>query len=412
MIRIKKFCKNHIYAFTFFVFLVLYNFVVVSECKLPVISELVYSFHAVDYSMGFCSQMLPGAIFNFFHDQINNELVLIHEIILLLLLFLAVAFFCEKLIKKAPFEYRKTVLTFIFFFLSGPATFAVYVRDIGSLDVYWVFSVVFFLVCLNNKRLYPLMVIPFVTCVLVHYASFICFIPFFVILTLYRISTLDDKKEKKLLWSVLIVSIVADLVLTVYFIMFQRASLAYTLEEFHAIFDERNVTWREYYDWNFYQTGKAEIGEKLTLLNDESISFFKLLLLQIQLTINLYIQYSERFGDVIKTFILILPILVLFFAFIVKKIKNNKVNKLMVFSLISSFVLFFATNFAALMLSNDRVRWLAHAFLALAVTVLYINYIDKQSPWHFFHNSISKKHVILLILYYFLYSTNLYDLYA
>lgn len=412
MARIKSFCKNHIYAFTFFAFLVLYNFVVVLKCKLPVISGLVYSFHAVDYSMGFCSQILPGAIFKAIYGTISENKVLFHETVLMLLLFLAVAFFCERLFEKVPEEYRKTALIVMLFFLSGPGTFAAFIKDIGSLDIYWVFSATFFLLCLTNKRLYPLMIIPFVVCVFVHYASFVCYIPFFVIIVLYKISCLDNKKERKILWISLAAALGTAFVLAVYFIKFQQSNLTYTLEEFHAIFEKLGVEHTRYYDWSFYQTGDDPFADKLTLLDYESVSFFKRILLQIQVTINLYIEYSEKFDAVIKSFILTLPVLVCLYYSLINCIKLNKNNKIKVFSLVCSCFLLFATNLVALMFSNDRVRWFVHAFISLFVTVFYICYTEKQSLWAVIHRIVQKVPVLLLVCYYIIYAVNTYDLYS
>ncbi len=414
MARIKSFCKNHIYAFTFFAFLVLYNFVVVLKCKLPVISGVVYSFHAVDYSMGFCSQILPGAIFKAIYGTISENKVLFHETVLMLLLFLAVAFFCERLFEKVAEEYRNTALIVMLFFLSGPGTFAAFIRDIGSLDIYWVFSATFFLLCLTNKRLYPLMIIPFVVCVFVHYASFVCYIPFFVIIVLYKISCLDNKNERKILWISLASALGTAFVLAVYFIKFQQSNLTYTLEEFHAIFEKLGVEHTRYYNWAFYQTGDAEIGDHMTLLENawESTSFFETILLAMQLGLTLHNLYSLDLENFICQTVLILPIVILCFLYIIRQIKVNKDNKLKIFALVCSLCLLLATNLAGLLFSGDRVRWMVHAFLMLVATSFYVCHTEKQSLWSVFHRIIQKVPVLLLVCYYIIYAVNTYDLYS
>lgn len=418
MARIKSFCKNHIYAFTFFAFLVLYNFVVVLKCKLPVISGVVYSFHAVDYSMGFCSQILPGAIFNFIYDSLSENKVLIHETVLILLLFLAVAVFCERLFEKVPDEYRKTALIVMLFFLSGPGTFAAFIKDIGSLDIYWVFSAAFFLFCLTNKRLYPLMIIPFVVCVFVHYASFVCYIPFFVIIVLYKISCNENKKERRLLWGSLISAFSAAFVLAVYFIKFQQSNLTYTLEEFHAIFEKLGVEHTRYYNWAFYRIGNEEmtneLGDKLTWYESatEAPTFLKTILLAMQLGLTLHNVYSLDLENVLCQAILILPIVILCYLFIIRQIKANKANKLKVFALVCSLCLFFATNLAGFLFSGDRVRWMVHAFLMLVAISFYVCYTEKQSLWSVFNRIVQKVPVLLLLCYYIIYAVNTYDLYS
>ncbi|MBQ2931399.1 MAG: hypothetical protein IJE62_00940 [Clostridia bacterium] len=414
MARIKSFCKNHIYAFAFFAFLVLYNFVVVLKCQLPQISEVVYSFHIVDYSIGFCSKLLVGAIFNFFYDEINRSNVLTYEIILILLLFVTIAIFCEKLFKKVSYKYRKTALIIIFFFLSGPGTFAPHILDIGSLDLYWVYFTVLFIVCLTNQKLYPLIIVPFVFCVLIHFASLICFIPFFVIVSLYKLSGIEDITERKKLWISLIVSVILAVALAAYFMMFERSNVNYTIEEFHEFLKSKGSTHFRYYDWYLYQVYESELNEVVKQFETTQGIWYAIqtVFQQMHYTILLLLRNPESLTASTEAFLFSLPITVLLFAFIIKQIKDNRKNKIRSFSLVLSLMLFFATPVTGLFFSLDYVRWFAHAFLILFMTCLYICYIENQNCWQTLHNIISKFPVATLLGYFIVYITNTYSLYS
>ncbi len=414
MAQIKSFCKNHIYALTFFAFLVLYNFVVVLKCKLPVISGVVYSFHAVDYSMGFCSKLLVGSIFNFFHNEISQEKVLIYELLLMILLFVAVAVFCEKLLKKAPTEDRRTAFLVIFFFLSGPGTFAQFMRDLGTLDVYWLFITILFFVCLSNKHLYPLLIIPFVICVLVHFASLICFIPFFVIITLYKLSCTENKNERKKLWICLTVSAVSAVALAVYFVMYEKSNVTYTIDEFHKILESKGVEHFRYYDWYLYQVGESELKGHIEEFEVTQGLWYgiRTVFQQIQYTVIMLYRYPEFLDNVSKAFMVALPVSVFLFAFIIQHIKNNHQCRFKVFVLCLALMLFLATPLAGLMFSLDYVRWFVHAFISLFVTVFYVCYTEKQSLWSVFQRIIQKVPTLVMLLYFVVYAVNTYDLYS
>ena len=67
---IKNYFKNHIYFYGIFAFVLLYDFLAVGIEPWDS-ANVYYSFYLIDFSFGFCSKILPGAIYNFLFD--DNE---------------------------------------------------------------------------------------------------------------------------------------------------------------------------------------------------------------------------------------------------------------------------------------------------------------------------------------------------
>ncbi|MGN1442331.1 MAG: hypothetical protein ACI4XE_00675, partial [Acutalibacteraceae bacterium] len=140
-------------------------------------------------------------------------------------LFAAVAVFLEKFILQVPSDFRKTALIVLLFFITGPCTFSMYIIQLGMLDVYWVYVSVLFFICLYYKPLNIFIIPLFWILILVHYASVLCFVPFFAIIMLYRISCLEKKRDKAFLWIIWVLSVVTTICLLVYFLLYERSNL-------------------------------------------------------------------------------------------------------------------------------------------------------------------------------------------
>ena len=70
MIKLKNLVIRHKIALSFFAFIVIYNFVFVDKpFEFSSLCDVTYAYHLVDFSVGFCTKLLPGAIYNFFLIQ-------------------------------------------------------------------------------------------------------------------------------------------------------------------------------------------------------------------------------------------------------------------------------------------------------------------------------------------------------
>lgn len=410
--RIKEFSQKHIYALGIFAFIMVYSFMVPGEFKLWDADKAVLAIHAVDFGLGFCSKLLPGAIYNLFFDSVSTVKTSIYLMVLLIGFFSVLSLLLEKFVLHIEPEYRKTAFIILAFFLTGPSTFAIHVYYPGMLDMYWVFCALLFFVFLSKKKLTPLVFLPFVICVTVYFASLICFIPFFIIILLYEISCSETRKEKIQLWIVLIVSAVAAVGLSVYFAVCETDNLVYTMEEFHKIYSERGTDNYFYFDQSLYKHSVSNYtDEYITKMQNVKTPIERISLeLFIRIAYNLH---KITLKDKLIIFALIFPVTALIFAFIFNQIKYNAKIKhgLKLFSDICTVALPFFTLCASVFFSEDLVRWIGHTFLTLSTIFIYILHKEGKEAWKWVEERISKIPLPVILLYFTFYATTVYHPY-
>lgn len=395
MTKAKTLFEKHYYALFFFLFIIAYSCVIPGELKPWRTDGLTLSYHAVDYSMGFCSRFLPGAIYNFLFNSITEEKVSLYSSALMIIFFAVLSIFLEKFMNNVSAEYRFTAIVVLLFFLTGPATFSIYVKVLGMLDVYWVFAAALFIILLSKKETYFLLFLPFLLCVLNYYVTWLCYIPFFAIITLYKISTLTSKKEKIYLWISLIFSLVIAFGLSLYLVIYEKDNLTYTLEEFNEIFNAYGIN-PEYYTISMYYQVQdtAYVGDIFTELF-------------IRLKINLKMADIE---NKIPLFLLITPIVTFIYSFFFKQIKQCK-ERLKQLSYLCMILLFAGTMIISLIATTDLIRWTGHAFLPLFTSMLYVLYKEGDSAWIYIKENLGKYSLPTLLIYLLFYASVVYDPY-
>ena len=127
MQRLKNAFYEHRFGLFFFVFLKAYSFIVSGNMQVWKVDGITYSFHVVDFSMGFCTKLLPGAVCNFLFDEVTEAKVSTYLNILVAFCFLLVSLLLEKIVLSTGKEYRTPLIFLIAFFLTGPATFSIYI---------------------------------------------------------------------------------------------------------------------------------------------------------------------------------------------------------------------------------------------------------------------------------------------
>lgn len=371
----------------------------------------MYSFHAVDFSMGFCTRILPGAIYNFLFDEISYSSVAAYETVIITVIFAVVSVFLEKVMLKMDPEYRKTGLILIFFFLTGPLTFSIYVYGLGIIDVYWVIAAVVFFILLSKKRLNIFIVLTFLFCVTVHYAAMICFVPFFAVIMIYKLSCVTDKNEKVLLTLSLVISVVSAVALFIYFLSYENDNLNYSLEEFRAFLESRGAQSSRYYEYGLYRYMGDEVDkyEIVTFDLDGGFSIEKLVKILVQ-QIQIHMELFNISADLGIIFF-ILPVVVFILRAVFRMFKNENENKLKKFSFLCMIMLFFATLICSVFMSTDHVRWMSHAFLPLFSSLIYVLYNEGKQAWQIVDKQISGIPIKLLISYFIVYATSNYHPY-
>lgn len=408
---LKKFSEKHYYAALIFAFIFVYALITPKETLFRV-SEAILAIHAVDFGMGFCSRLLPGAIYNLFFDSVSPAKTAAYVNTLLVIFFIVMSFLLEKLVLSVESGHRKTALIILAFFITGPATFAIHIHYPGMLDMYWVFCALFLFVLLSKKQLTPLIFLPFVLCVTVYFASLICFIPFFVIIVLYKISYSESKKEKAILWSFLIFAALAAVALSIYFAVFENGNLIYTIDEFHEIYSKKGTDRFFYFDQNLYKDVYTYDLEKYATYQPENGTNIELIFGEILLRVN-YTFSKMTLSDKLIIFALIAPVFSLVFAFLFTELKYNikSKNRLKAFANICTIALPFFTLFSSVFFSEDLVRWIGHAFLTLFATFLYLLYKEGKEAWSRIESHISKIPFAFLLIYFTFYATTVYHPY-
>ncbi len=390
----------------------IYSFVVPGEFKLFRVDEAILAIHAVDFGMGFCSKLLPGAIYNIFFDSVDTIKTSLYLSVLLIGFFAILSLLLEKFILNIEPMHRKTAIIILAFFLTGPSTFAIHTHYPGMLDMYWVFCALMLFVFLSKKQLTPLIFLPFILCVTVYFSSLICFIPFFVIIILYKISCTQEKKEKALLWSVLIISTVAAVGLSVYFAAFEGNNLVYTIDEFHEIYSKKGVDDFFYFDQSLYKDVVSNNYDEYAVFTLKSDSTIEKFIWEVTLRMN-YNLTAISLKDKITVLFLLLPVGSFILAFLFNQIKINFGNKyrLKQFSNICMVALPFFTLFTSVFFSEDLIRWIGHAFLTLFASFIFILCKEGDTVWGWVEEHIAKIPSVALLLFFVFYATTVYHPY-
>lgn len=410
--KIKDFCNKHYYAVVIFVFSVIYSCTIPGSFISSGIDDAVLAIHAVDFGVGFCSKLLPGAIYNIFFDSVGNVKTSLYLLFLLLCFFIVLSFMLQKFILKVKAENRKTAFILLAFFLTGPASLAIHVYYPGMLDMYWVFCALLFFVLLSVKQLKPLIFLPFVLCVTIYFASMICFIPFFAIIILYEITCSETKKQKALLCILLIFSVVAAVALGVYFAVCESDNLVYSIEEFHEIYSKKGIDNFFYFDQSLYKDVASYGYDEFEVFELKSDSAIEKILWEIALRIN-YNLSAISIKDKLIILALILPVGVFISAFMLSQAKTNikNKNKFKGFLNICMLILPFFTVFTSVFFSEDLVRWISHSFITFFVSFIFVLYNEGEQAWSWVQERVSKIPFAAVLFYFAFYAATVYHPY-
>ncbi|MBR2590434.1 MAG: hypothetical protein IKE65_05875 [Clostridia bacterium] len=376
------------YTACFFAFVVLYNFLIINKCHLWSVDMITYTFHLVDFSFGFASKLLPGAIYHLFFKEVYSEQLNIYLTALMLVLFAFVAFCLAKLIlSRKSAQSRKTLCVLSLFFLSGPCTFAVFTDELGMLDTYWLFFSALFLILVANKYLKFALPLIFVLSLLVHFSFIFCYFIFFSLILLYRIVCEKDKKERISLIIVFALGILAVAALGLFLLLKEQDNLVYTMQAFNKELDARNRftnnTYYVYYDYAFYkhyEIGSASFAGimKQPLIQGDSLiaSLINPIYFQLRMMYASYLEEPKRFAQLAGLVLLLCPLCVISFRYWIKKMKTaRKAQKAVYWLMLLQFPI---TLVFCLCFSPDVSRWLSHAFLIQFALFFYVIYHQKE----------------------------------
>lgn len=404
---LQKAYKNNKIAIFIFLFECIYLFLVPSNCRFWAVDNITYAYHAVDFSMGFCTKILPGAIYNFIFKNTSAFTMNLWQTILFLLFLAAVSLMLQKVLYK--YRDTKAFWLMIFLFLAGPFTLSIFIVEFGMLDVYWVYFAIIAMAFLSDKRLEILIVPMAFLIILVHYSSIICYIPFIFLLLLYKI-TVSDKKEKTILiiTSVLFVSVAFASLF--YFLINETGNLTYSMEDFNKILSSRGSDYFKYYDYAFYRDTSGE-GYAL---NNYGISDNP----QISNVINVVIQQiilNFALTDYKKhlfKFLLMCPIVFLLYKYFFSLVKQKERSGFQRIVFVGMMAMFLVTFLGGCLFSTDIIRWASHALICLFASFMYVNYKEDKVNFKVCEKSIKRLPAAMIISYCIIYFLTSYKIYT
>lgn len=415
--RIKRWAAKRRVFLAICFLLPLYHAVIVNGFSLLRVNNITYSFYAVDYSMGFCSGLLPGSVYRLLVGVYEQRAVTIYLTVLYLLFIIMIAYLAQRFSDAFPNNRKECLLLGLLFF-TGPFTFSMFAKQFGMLDFYWIFLFYLSVLCLHNRHLKFLIPVFTAFTVMTNYGGLLCYSAALYLLLILRIANSTSKQEQIADAVVLLLSLITGVGFTFYFVMNDTSNAVYTLEEFHRItMDERHAS-PSYYDYSLYKnidiylknlTSYMDDGTREAFteafyrssVRDTDMSIQKLvdtILFQFRLTFSLKINRKKFFVNAVG----LVPQIFLS-AFIVSYIKKKEKRfQKLIMSLV--IVLPFAVEIAGMVVSTDNTRWFGNSFIILLTFVFYILYSDWQEGMRTVEAFFSKPICRLLPIFLFLYA--------
>ncbi len=410
----------------FFIGIILYNFIIGNNFSFFEADKITYTYHIVDFSVGLCSKLLPGAIFNFLFKEVLPWHVTLVETVLLFIVFAAVSYFIAELIcSQTDAEIRKAMVIFSLFMVTGPATFSIFVQELGMLDVYWIYFSLLFFLFISKKYLYFLIPVVYVLSVAIHFSSVISYILLFSIIILYRIS--KEKNGRLLLIIVLLASVISAAVLMIIFIKNETGNLKYSLDEFYEYLDSRykmdGNTYYLYYEGSFYRVPYISsypfenMADDVILhtggsVPDILVNIINAFWQKIHILYYGYKGFPTLTAHLLHSVILTAPLMAFFMKFWIHKIREErKNNKLAAFSYFLMLVQFPITAVTGCLCSPDIIRFIAHAFIIQFAFILYVIFTEKEKATKWISDYILKFDKKILLMYLGVYAITLFPVY-
>lgn len=419
------FFKRHKLCFELFVFIILYQFVVVLGCRLPEVDPFHYQFYVVDFDMGFASRILPGAMCRFFVGEFDKASLLFFLVFSVVFFFLLLSFLLEKWLLAVPKEDRTLYGVVLLLFLTGTFTFSVFVKDFGIPEFYWAFFSLLAFFCLRRRFLYWALIPLCGLILLVNYSAVLCYIPFLCICVLYKISTEKEKKTRLLLWPTFGLMVIGSIGFFIYLVVAGKGNMKYSFETFNEILAGRGVDSVIYIDYFLYgKLPEQAVGPDSTLAVFEawknatatpsSASHFGLFLQDFVMQLRFVFSTfsADKLIIVLFPFVLALPVFAFSFRYFLQELRNRNNPKLKRFVSFCMPALFFLTLGASLFFSSEFLKWFSFAFLPYFSMLLYVMYLDRERVTAFLRErtaNIKKWQVLVYGLLYMSCSVHVQD---
>ncbi len=399
--------KKHPYLPFYFLGFIAYNFFVTASMNPMGLSDVCYPYFLVDFSMGFCSKLLPGAIYNFFFNNTSKEAVFTFNTIVFVVFVFIVLVLLEKLFLCHEGKNRTSLMLLSVFFLTGISVFPMCVYKMGSLDSFWIYFTVMSVLFLSDKRLYLLIIPSSLMVIMVNYGSLFVYIPFILLLMIYKTTVIHDKREKALLWTVIFVSFVSTVLLSGYFALYEQSNLVYTFEEFSGILSDRGYEGvSKYYATGLYSEPYYETIDYEGINSIES-PFFRALFFAYQRL--LFTLGTISFKSGIAPMLICLPVAAAVFLCFKGFLKQKNDSKLKKAVIICMSLMFFLSIGACIAFSADVARFIGHSYTLLLTSFFYVAYYEREKISDCLSRLLSKIPQFVTVIYTVLYTLMVFD---
>ena len=361
--------------------------------------ECTYQFYLCDYSVGFCSRLLIGALFSVLYDSVNLTLITRWANASLLICIILQSLLTALVMRLALAKTDRLMFLISFLFILNPLTTLENAPMNGSLDPYIMILFLVWLFFANTNT--ATLIAPFVSliCMTIHYEFLFTFLPPVLALLLYKFCCAQNKKNRLINGIGFFSTALSSGGLFIYFVFFAKNFLKLTSDEFYNVMAAKlnitenaaaklqnlyngNLLYRYYFDFYIFgeYEGPANFGDPKNFL-----SFLS------------NYRKAHAFTGACKTFLpFVLPPLILFAGlWICCMLKEKGIRKLPYLSFIGIMIVLIPT----LIISTDAWRFTA-AVLISQFAILFTLYRDSNSVLHdVLHSRVLRNRIAAVVFF-------------
>ena len=424
MLKIRNKIIAHRTFLILFACLLLYEFCVVGRFRPWNIDPVVYSMYALDFSFGFTDKILPGAFYGLFFKELSEKNVLLFSFILLVLFFGLVSYLLEKVYLSADKKDRPMYALLFALFLTGPATFSVFVAEPGIIEVFWYYLAALFFVLISHRGAPAFAVLLCFAALLVNLSAIMVVVPMFCILLLYKLSLETDKREKKVLLASFIVCVCVSIPFFIYLVVFAKNDLPYTGSEFWDIMTKKGVS-PEYPGYFFYPKDRQIVKEyakhfigntgsdEFIAAHSEYISgaglrdLFNYFVFQAKATR----MVGGTVHKYLSELLFLSPPLLCALVFFVRRFFDRNEQPLRRFVFFCVPVLFLLDLLSGFLFSVDTGKWIAYSTIVLFSVFLYVCCMEREKTTAYLKDCLRLCPPAAAVCYALIYAFTLFSVY-
>lgn len=343
------------------------------------------TFYLLDFKVGFVSRALIGSFVSLLTDKPTEKWLTGFIFISVILIYIILAFLVGRVICSAEGELKNTVIFLTAVFLLTSFSVRVFLQYIGLPDIYLFLFALLAAACMRNKAAKWFVPLLCFMGLAVHMEFALTFLPLILVLLFYGI-TEPGKKATSIFAAA--AGFLASAASGVYFAFFANSRLKMDSGGVFAYLTSKAdfPVWKRYYEGHLFYTDTVS-GQKFTGLLD-SLKIFKETGLE-----------SVSAADYATSFIMMLPMLILFLAVWKNAFKAAKTNtEKLVFLMCAALPL---PVLPAFIFSTDMPRFLGEIFIVQFIALFYMIFVKNSAVISSLRQAkeFFKKYPLLLILF-------------